>query len=76
MEQSRSRVDRAEWKGIRTMLYAVTIDPLNAIFFVSERPDGDQWELLEGVSLDAPPVYGIGRPGREQKAIAAIKRGT
>jgi hypothetical protein len=49
------------------MLYAVTIDALNAIFFVSERPDGDQWEVVEGVSLDAPPVYGIGRPGREQQ---------
>jgi hypothetical protein len=36
------------------MLYAVTIDPLNAIFFVSERPDGDTWEVQDGVSLDIP----------------------
>jgi hypothetical protein len=38
MEQSRSRVDRAERKGIRTMLYAVTIDALNAIFFNDPTP--------------------------------------
>ncbi|HKI19403.1 MAG TPA: hypothetical protein VKA15_16070 [Isosphaeraceae bacterium] len=39
------------------MLYAVTIEPLNAIFFVSERPDGDEWEVQQEVSLDVPANY-------------------
>jgi hypothetical protein len=55
------------------MLFAVEIEPLNRIFFVSERPDGGEWEVLEGVSLDAAPVYGIGRPGREaQEQILCV----
>ena len=39
------------------MLYAVTIEPLNTIFFVSERPDGGHWEVQDGVSLDVPSNY-------------------
>jgi hypothetical protein len=40
------------------MLYAVTIDQLNAIFFVSDRPDDNEWEVEEGVSLELDPIYG------------------
>ncbi len=47
------------------MLYAVIVKPLNSIFFVSERPDDDNWEVLDDVSLDAPPIYGIGRADKE-----------
>ena len=36
------------------MLYAVTIDPLNAIFFVGERPEGNRWKVQEGVEIDIP----------------------
>ncbi len=36
------------------MLYAVTVEPFNAICFVSERPDDNPWEVQEGVGLDIP----------------------
>src|ERR1017187_7447002 len=39
------------------MLYAVTIEPLNAIFFLAERLDADPWEVQEGVEIDIPPNY-------------------
>jgi hypothetical protein len=35
-------------------MYAVTIEPLNAIFFVTERPEGDHGKIDEGVALDLP----------------------
>jgi hypothetical protein len=34
------------------MLYAVIVEPFNAICFVSERPDDNPWEVQEGVGLD------------------------
>jgi hypothetical protein len=40
------------------MLYAITIEPLNTIVFVSERPENNPWEVQEGVALDAAPLYG------------------
>jgi hypothetical protein len=46
------------------MLYTVTIEPLNTIIFVSERPDANPWEIQEGVSLDAAPLYGTWTPDR------------
>jgi hypothetical protein len=39
------------------MLYAVTIEPLNATFFVSQRPDDNEWEVQEGVELEIPFNY-------------------
>jgi hypothetical protein len=39
------------------MLYAVTIEPLNAIFFLAELPSADPWEVQEGVEIDIPPNY-------------------
>jgi hypothetical protein len=36
------------------MMYAVTVDPLNAIFFLAERPEGGGWSVQEGVGLDVP----------------------
>jgi len=39
------------------MLYAVTIEPLDAIFFLSEPPQGDGWHVQEGVWLDVPANY-------------------
>ena len=49
------------------MLYAVTIESLNAIFFVSERPDGNEWQVQQEVSIDVPANYaahpkGAGQP--------------
>jgi hypothetical protein len=44
------------------MLYAVTIEPLNAIYFVSDRPDDNEWEVQEDVSLDLNPIYGTWTP--------------
>jgi hypothetical protein len=44
------------------MLYAVTIDLLNRIFFVSDRPDDNEWEVQEDVSLEVGTIYGIWTP--------------
>ena len=44
------------------MLYAVTIEPLNAIYFVSDRPDVCPWEVQEGVELELDPIYGTWTP--------------
>ena len=44
------------------MLYAITIEPLNAIYFVYERPDDNPWEILEGVELDINPLFGTWTP--------------
>ncbi len=44
------------------MLYAVTIELLNTIFFVSDRPDDNEWEVQEDVSLEVDPLYGIWTP--------------
>lgn len=44
------------------MLYALTIDPLNTTFFVSDRPDTNEWEVQEGVELDILPLFGTWTP--------------
>jgi hypothetical protein len=36
------------------MLYAITVEPLNAVMFLSDQPRGDHWEIQEGVELDIP----------------------
>jgi hypothetical protein len=47
------------------MLHAVIMGPFNAIFFVSERPDANEWEVQEGVSLDIPFNYDTRPDGEE-----------
>ena len=47
------------------MLYAVTIEPLNAIFFLAERPDADPWKVQEGVELEIPTNFVTWRDGGE-----------
>ena len=42
------------------MLYAVTIEPLNSICFVSECPEENEWEVQEGVALDITFNFNIG----------------
>jgi hypothetical protein len=44
------------------MLYAVTIEPLNTVIFVYERPDDNPWEVEEGVELDINPLFGTWTP--------------
>ncbi len=44
------------------MLYAVTIEPLNAIFFVTDRPDECAWEVQEGVELEVTSLFGTWTP--------------
>ena len=39
------------------MLYTVTIDPLNATFFVSDQPNENEWEVQERVELEINPIY-------------------
>jgi hypothetical protein len=46
------------------MLYAVTIEPLNGIYFVSDRPDECDWEVQEGVELEVTPIFGTWTPDR------------
>lgn len=49
-------------------MYAVTVEPLSAIFFMEERPEGIQWEIQEGVDLDNPPnlwLWPDGEPAPE-----------
>jgi hypothetical protein len=47
------------------MLYAVTIDPLKAIFFLDERPEEDSWQVQEGVKLDLPFNYATWPDGED-----------
>jgi hypothetical protein len=47
------------------MLYAITIEPLNRICFVYDRPDDNPWEVEEGVELDIYPLFGAYTPDRE-----------
>ena len=44
------------------MLYAVTIEPLNAIYFVSDHPDECAWEVQEGVEFQLTPIFGTWTP--------------
>ncbi|MHC5540877.1 hypothetical protein ACYOEI_21860 [Singulisphaera rosea] len=36
------------------MMYAVTIEPLNTIVFLSDPPEEGDWDLEENISLDVP----------------------
>jgi hypothetical protein len=47
-------------------MYAVTIEPLNAIVFLVERPESDRWEIQEGVELDIPANYAEWPSGEER----------
>jgi hypothetical protein len=47
------------------MIYAVTIKPLNATFFLAERPAEGRWDVQEGVSLDIPSNYDAWPEGAE-----------
>jgi hypothetical protein len=38
-------------------MYAVTIEPLRAIAFLSAPPEGSQWQVQEGVEIDIPSTY-------------------
>lgn len=37
-------------------MYAVTIEPLNSMIFLADRPDTEHGEVLEDVQLDLPPL--------------------
>ena len=39
------------------MIYAVTIEPLKAVYFLNEPPAGDLWDVQDGISLDIPANY-------------------
>ena len=47
------------------MLYAVTIEPLNATFFVSQQPDDNEWAVQEGVGAKSPSTTILGRMAHE-----------
>lgn len=44
------------------MLYAITIEPLNTMIFMYDRPDDSPWEVQEGVELDINPLFGTWTP--------------
>lgn len=46
------------------MLYAITIEPLNTMIFMYDRPEGSPWEVEEGVELEIDPLYGPRTPDR------------
>ena len=48
------------------MLYAVTVEPLNSVFFLSERPEEDRWEVQDGIELDISSIYAMGADRPEQ----------
>jgi hypothetical protein len=43
--------------GVLIVLYAVTNEPLRAVFFLDERPEENSWQVEEGVELDFPFNY-------------------
>jgi hypothetical protein len=50
-------------------MYAVTIEPLNAIVFLAVPPGDGPWSVVEGVELDLPSNYDArpeGAPPPEQ----------
>jgi hypothetical protein len=47
------------------MLYAITIEPLNTVVFMYDRPDDSPWEVEEGVELEINPLFGTWTPDRE-----------
>ena len=48
------------------MLYAVTIEPLAVVLFTDEPPEGGNWDVEEGVSLDLPFNYAAWPEGSER----------
>ncbi len=48
------------------MMYAVTIEELDAIFFLSDEPQGEGWQVQEGVGLDVPSNYDTWSEGEKQ----------
>lgn len=44
------------------MLCAITIEPLNTIIFMYDRPGDSPWEIEEGVELDINPLFGTWTP--------------
>ncbi|HWE37455.1 MAG TPA: hypothetical protein VG406_12875 [Isosphaeraceae bacterium] len=51
-------------------MYAVTVEPLNTIFFVSDRPEPGPWPVEEGVGLDyAPNIPWWRRGGRMPEQV-------
>lgn len=47
------------------MMYAVTIEPLNTIVFLSDPPEDGEWDLEENVGLDVPMNFADWLPGTE-----------
>ncbi len=47
------------------MLYAVTIEPLRAIYFLDTKPEENRWKVQEGVELDIPFNYDTWPDGEE-----------
>jgi hypothetical protein len=52
--------------GVLIVLYAVTIAPLRAVFFLDERPEENGWQVEEGVELDLPFNYDSWPEGEER----------
>ena len=46
-------------------MYAVTIEPLNAVLFLGDRPEGKDWEVQDDVELDLDPNYALWPAGTD-----------
>ncbi len=46
-------------------MYAVTIEPLNAIIFLGDRPEEDEWAIQDDVELDLAPNYALWPAGKD-----------
>jgi hypothetical protein len=48
------------------MMYAVTVEPLNSVCFLTERPEESRWEVQEGIQLDIAANYADWPPGEDR----------
>jgi hypothetical protein len=44
-------------------MYAVTLEPLNSVYFLAERPGDGPWTVEEGVDLDLASGYDVWHEG-------------
>jgi hypothetical protein len=56
-------------------MYAVTLEPLNSVYFLADRPGDGPWTVDEGVELDLTPQCDIwleGSPRPEQEVTVSV----
>jgi hypothetical protein len=46
-------------------MYKVTVEPMNSLYFLADRPEGTEWPVEEGVGLDIPANYDLWPEGSQ-----------